>query len=234
MGKNIIQQARGKGSLRYRSPSFRFKGKVALPPRGVTEGRVRDILDCPGHHAPLMHVEYPDGRASLMVAPEGIMVGAMIYSNPEMIERGHVLSLADIPTGVPVYNIESKPGDGGKFCRTSGTAAKIVAKHEDRIIVQLPSKKNRSFHPHCRANIGVVAGAGRPEKPFIKAGKKHFQMKAKNKLYPRSSACAMNAVDHPYGNKRSSRKAKQKPVNRFAPPGAKVGKLWPKRTGKRK
>jgi len=44
----------------------------------------------------------------------------------------------------------------------------------------------------------------------------------------------MNAIDHPFGNKRSARKAKQKPVSRFAPPGRKVGKLAAKRTGKRK
>ena len=28
MGKNLIQQARGKGGPRYRAPSFRYKGKA--------------------------------------------------------------------------------------------------------------------------------------------------------------------------------------------------------------
>ena len=28
MGKNLIQQARGKGSPRYRAPSFRYKGEI--------------------------------------------------------------------------------------------------------------------------------------------------------------------------------------------------------------
>lgn len=82
--------------------------------------------------------------------------------------------------------------------------------------------------------IGVIAGGGRHEKPILKAGIMHHKQKAKNKLYPRTGGSKMNAIDHPFGNKRSARKAKQKPVSRFAPPGRKAGKLAAKRTGKRK
>ena len=82
--------------------------------------------------------------------------------------------------------------------------------------------------------MGVIAGSGRTEKPMLKAGIKMHKMRAKNKLYPRTSACAMNAVDHPLGNSRSARKARNKAVSKHASPGKKVGSLWPKRTGKRK
>ncbi len=58
-------------------------------------------------------------------------------------------------------------------------------------------------------------------------------MHARNKLYPKVGASSQNAVDHPFGNKRSARKAKQKAVGHFAPPGRKVGKLWPRRTGRK-
>ena len=98
----------------------------------------------------------------------------------------------------------------------------------------LPSKKQKEFHPGCRASIGVVAGAGRKEKPFYKAGRKYHAMKAKNKYYPKTSAQSMNAVDHPFGNKRSSRKSKAKPAPRDAPPGRKVGMIRPRRTGRKK
>jgi large subunit ribosomal protein L2 len=236
MAKRIIQQARGKGSPRYKSPSFNFKGKISYAPltNELVLGKVMDLIDCPGHHAPLMKVDYDNGRSAILAAPEGICVGQAVETQGTTINRGNVVRLQDIPSGIPVFNIESRPGDGGKFCRTSGTFAKIVDKTESTVTIQLPSKKRKVFSNQCRASIGVIAGAGRPEKPFLKAGKKFHQMKAKNKLYPRSSASAMNAIDHPYGNKRTSRKAHQKPVNRFAPPGRKVGKLWPKQTGKRK
>ncbi|MFQ5474640.1 MAG: 50S ribosomal protein L2, partial [Candidatus Nanoarchaeia archaeon] len=50
----------------------------------------------------------------------------------------------------------------------------------------------------------------------------------------RVSASAMNAVDHPFGNKRTSRKSKSKPVSRHAPPGRKVGTVASRRTGRSK
>jgi len=133
-----------------------------------------------------------------------------------------------------IFNIESIPGDGGKFVRSSGTFAKVVSQMKDTVIVQLPSKKRKEFHPKCRASIGVVAGGGRPEKPLLKAGNSFFKMKAKNKLWPKVSGSAMNAVDHPFGNKRTSRKSKAKPISRNAPPGRKVGMVAARRTGRKK
>ena len=61
-----------------------------------------------------------------------------------------------------------------------------------------------------------------------------FKMKAKNHLYPRTASCAMNAVDHPFGNKRSSRKSKARVAPKNAPPGRKVGMIRARRTGRKK
>ena len=48
------------------------------------------------------------------------------------------------------------------------------------------------------------------------------------------SGSAQNAVDHPFGNKRSSRKSKARPAPKNAPPGRNVGYIRPKRTGQSK
>ncbi|HDD70640.1 MAG TPA: 50S ribosomal protein L2 [Candidatus Woesearchaeota archaeon] len=235
MGKRIIQQARGKGGPRYRSPGFKFLGDIkyrSLDFMGV-KGVVRDFAKCPGHLSPLAAVEFEDGFRAFMIAPEGIRTGEVISFGGDEIKSGNVLFLKDIPEGTEVFNIESSPGDGGKFCRTSGMNAKIVSKTDKNVVVLLPSKKKRVFSLKCRATIGIVSGGGRHEKPFLKAGNKFYARKARNKLYPLTHASAMNAVDHPFGNKRTSRKAKQKGASKLAPPGRKVGKLWPKRTGKR-
>ena len=82
--------------------------------------------------------------------------------------------------------------------------------------------------------MGIIAGGGRLEKPLLRAGTKFYKMKAKNKLWPKVSGNAMNAVDHPHGNKRSQRKSKAKPVSRHAPPGRKVGAVAARRTGRKK
>ena len=233
MGKRIIQQARGKGGPRYRANSFRHKGPAKVINKDV-KATVIDLISCPGHYAPLAVLHYPSIQSyGLIIAPEGISVNEELTIGPEgEIKIGNTMPLNKIPEGVPIFNIESVPGDGGKFVRSSGVAAKIVTKTDKAIIVQLPSKKKKTFHPNCRATIGNVAGSGRVEKPFFKAGRKFYAMKAKNKLWPKVSGGAMNAVDHPFGNKRSSRKAKAKPAPKNAPPGRKVGMLRPRHTGR--
>ena len=244
MCKTIIPQARGKGGPRYRAPSFRYAGDTGI--RGgigndgtpFTQGTITDLITSQGHHAPLMHVAYSNGITALLPAPEGIRVGDIVHAGKEegkesQITPGSTLLLRDIPEGTQLYNVELRPGDGGTFCKTTGTTAKLLAKTETTASILLPSKKVKELNIFCRACIGFIAGGGRKEKPYLKAGVVVHARKTKNKLYPRSSAAKMNAVDHPFGNKRSSRKSKQKPVSRHAPPGRKVGKLAARRTGRR-
>ncbi|MEM2915821.1 MAG: 50S ribosomal protein L2 [Candidatus Woesearchaeota archaeon] len=237
MGKSLIQQARGKGGPAYRALSFRYKSdsKLRAPTEKLLQGTITDFVHCPGHSAPLAEIEYEDGETCLLIAPEGAKIGDKVFIGAGAeIAPGNVLSLKDIPEGTPVYNIELQPGDGGRFCRSSGVFARIVAKTANYVTLLLPSKKLKNLHADCRAIVGIVSGGGRVEKPFLKAGTKHHKARARNKRYPRQSAAAQNAVDHPFGNKRTSRKAKQRAVGHFAPPGRKVGKFWPKRTGRRK
>jgi large subunit ribosomal protein L2 len=237
MGKNLIQQARGKGGPVYRSSSFKFKGdaKLRSMQTGAMEGTITDFVHCAGHTAPLAEIQYADGETCLVIAPEGMKVGDKVSMGPgAQAEPGNVLALGDIPEGTPVFNVELQPGDGGRFCRSSGVFARVVSKTPDYVTLLLPSKKLKNIPAQCRAMIGMVAGGGRTEKPFLKAGARHHKARARNKRYPRQSAAAQNAVDHPFGNKRTSRKAKQRPVGHFAPPGRKVGKMWPRRTGRKK
>ncbi|MBU2561287.1 MAG: 50S ribosomal protein L2 [Nanoarchaeota archaeon] len=237
MGKNLIQQARGKGGPTYRAPSFRYKGaaKHNRLTAETVQGEVLDLIHCQGHSAPLAQVHYNSGETCLVLAPEGMKVGQTVQSGPETeVMPGNTAQLMNIPEGTVVFNIEAIPGDGGKFVRASGTFAKVIGRFKDSVIVQLPSKKRKSFNPRCRASIGVVAGGGRTEKPFLRAGTKYFKMKAKNKLWPKISGSAQNAVDHPFGNKRTSRKSKARPISRNAPPGRKVGMIAARRTGRRK
>lgn len=237
MGKNLIQQARGKGGPGYRSIGFRFRGaaRLSVALNTTRKGTITDLVHCPGHSAPLAEIEFDDGSTCLVQAPEGVHVGQEItHGNGATIALGNALPLSEVPEGTLIYNIEGIPGDGGRYCRTAGTTARLVAKTQERAIILLPSRKEREFSLACRAVIGTVAGSGKKEKPFLRAGTKHFYKRARNKRWPNPSAAAQNAVDHPYGNKRSSRKAKNKPVGHHAPPGRKVGKLWPKRTGRKR
>jgi large subunit ribosomal protein L2 len=99
--------------------------------------------------------------------------------------------------------------------------------------VQFPSGKVIELPAQCRATIGVPAGSGRVDKPWVTAGKKVHAMMARGRLYPRSEGVSMGPVDHPYGG-RSKRPRKGKAVKRSTPPGAKVGTISPARMGKKR
>jgi large subunit ribosomal protein L2 len=234
MGKSLIQQKRGKGTTAYRRPSFRFKGEVGYRRDGTAT--VTNLLRCQAHSAPLAEVTYMDKTKGLIVAPEGMKIGDHITITKQTtdIQHGNTLPLGQIPEGTPIHNIEHHPGDGGKFVRAGGGAARIITKSENKIIVMLPSKKRKVFQPRCRATIGVVAGGGRTEKPLLKAGAAFHRARAKNLRWPKMRGAAQNAVNHPFGNKRTSRKANAKPTPRNAPPGRKVGSLAAKRTGRKR
>jgi len=232
MGTPLIQQRRGKGSIRYRAPSHNW---VAEAKHRIGEGVVMDLVHCPGHDAPLARIKYKDGKVGHVIACEGLSVGTNINcSESAETKLGNTMILGNVPIGQLVYNIESNVGDGGKFIRASGGFGRVLAKVGGKVKVMMPSKKEKIFNSKCMATIGTVAGAGRKEKPFMKAGKKFYAAKARGLLYPRVSGVAMNAFDHPFGSGRGRHAGKSKISPRFAPPGRKVGKFHSKRTGKKK
>lgn len=241
MGKRIIQQARGHGGPTYKSPGHKFKGRPTHRPlddkekKGVINGVVKDILKCPGHYAPLALIKYETNQEGLIIASDKLKLNQTISTGSlAPVKPGNTLPLKNIPEGTPVYNIENQPGDLGKFVRSSGSFAKVISKLKKKVVIRLPSQKRKELDPECRATIGLVAGSGRKEKPLYKAGKKHHKMKARNKLYPKTSAGAMNATDHPFGSGRGGPTYGGKASNiapKNAPPGRKVGLLRPKRTG---
>ena len=231
MGKNLIQQKRGKGGPTWRAHGFNSAGDVKLPEH-KNSATVIDIITSRFHSAPLAKVKYNDGEEGLLIAPEGLIAGQTVQIGSGDISIGNSLARKDIPEGAIIFNIESMPGDGGKFVRGSGTAARITAKSEDKITVLLPSKKFRTFNPNCRASLGTVAGGGRLEKPLMRAGTTFYQMKSKNRRWPRVTGAAMNALSHPFGGKRTSRKGRPTIAPKNAPPGRMVGMIRPRKTGR--
>jgi len=229
MGKRIIQQARGHGSFSYRVRRKAYVYEIGYP---ITEGKgkVIKLVNSPAHSAPLAKVEI-NGKIFFTLANKGMQEGQEIEICGKLAE-GNILRLKDIPSGTNIYNIEANPGDGGKFIRAGGSSALITKKADGKISIMMPSKKEIRLDERCRASVGIIAGHGRLEKPIVKAGKMWYIKKSRNKLWPRTSAVKMNAIDHPFGSGRGKR-IKSKIAKRNAPAGARVGHLRPRRTGKR-
>jgi len=180
-------------------------------------GEIVGIEHDPARSAPLAEIEFEDDDRRLVLAPEGVRVGDTIQVGVSAeIKPGNTLPLAEIPEGVPVCNVESNRGDGGKFARASGVSATLLTHDRDVAVVQLPSGEVKRLDPQCRATIGVVAGGGRTEKPFVKAGNKYHKMKARGTKYPRVRGVAMNAVDHPFGGGGRQHPGQPKSVSRDA------------------
>lgn len=238
MGKRIIAQRRGRGTRRFIAPSHRFSAEPRHKIKFTKEihyGKVMDLVHSVSHSAPLALIKYDDGEICYILAPEGIAIGDSItFGDSVDVKIGNTLKLGNIPEGTSVYNIEESVGDGGKYVRASGAFAKVVTKIGDHVTLLMPSRKEKVFSINCRATVGVVAGGGRLEKPFVKAGKRWHAMRARGRLYPITSPVAMNAVEHPFGSGRGRHMGKSSVPPRFAPPGRKVGQIKARRTGRRR
>ncbi len=235
MGKRITQQARGKGSFTYRVRRRAYRFRISYPSlNSIGTGKVIRLLNSPAHSAPLVKMQLGE-QIFFGPAHEGVFEGQEIHVGKRAdnkISDGDILRLKDIPQGLKIFNIESRPGAGGKILRSAGSAATVMNKDKDYVEILIRRKRIR-LNKNARATIGTVAGGGRLNKPIMKAGKMHHMMKAKGRKWHRTSAVKVNAVDHPFGGGRGKR-IKSKIAKRNAPPGAKVGHIRPSRTGRKK
>jgi large subunit ribosomal protein L2 len=236
MGKRLIQQRRGRTQSKFNTPSHRFRGEVKYDHNNENnEGIVLDIIHDPGRTAPLASIKLKDNKKILIIAPEGIKIGDKILftDNKNEIGVGNVLPVGKIPEGAPIYNIELSPGDGGKLVRAGGSNATVVSHDKKKTVIQLPSGQFKTLDSTCKATVGIIAGGGRKDKPFLKAGKKHIAFRSRGKQYPIVRGVAMNPVAHPHGGGGHQHVGKPYTVKRGASPGRKVGSIAAKRTGRK-
>jgi large subunit ribosomal protein L2 len=233
MGKRIIQQRRGKGTATFRVRRHAYTIRLSYP-NIEGKGKVIKLISDAGHTSPLALINV--GKEFFyIVAPEGLEERQEIsMGKGAEIRPGNIIPLSDAPIGTNLCNIEIVPYCGGKLVRASGISAVVTKKVAERVALMLPSKHEKLFPGNARATIGIVAGGGRTEKPFVKAGHKWYLMKARNKLYPRTSPIKMNSVNHPFGGGRGKNMGKSGIAPRWAPPGRKVGLLRPRKSGRGK
>ena len=231
MGKRIMVRRRGKGGV-YSSPGHQHRGDIRHIPSLNCTGTISEIFHARGRHGPLARIVYKDKtgkREALVLAADSVQVGQEVKVGSDApIEIGNTLPLGKIPVGVQVHNIEARPGDGGKFARAGGVGATVISQ-EKLTTVQLPSGSFKTLNTLCRATIGLLAGGGRREKPFTKAGKKYLALRSTAIIFPRVKGVSMNPIDHPHGGGGHPHVGRPSTVARGAWPGQKVGRLSPQR-----
>ncbi len=239
MGKNILVQRRGRGTIVFRAPTHRRVAPARYPPissgelSGVLKGDVSEIVHDPGRGTPLALLRFENGEKFYVPATEGLALEQRINrggtATPEL---GNILPIGKMPEGTLVCNLELNPSDGGTLARSSGTYALVVAHTPRGTEVRLPSGRSVYLKDECRAMVGVVSGAGRTEKPFLKAGAKGLLMKARGRHWPIVKGQKMVSASHPYGGGRHKHAGKPTTVSRNTPPGRKVGMIAARQTGR--
>lgn len=245
MGRIIRAQRKGRGSVfkshtKLKLGAAKFRSLDFAERRGFIKGLVKDISHESGRGAPLAQVvfrnPYKYKKDSFnFIAAEGMFTGQFVYCGRKaQLKVGNVLPLSRLPEGAVICNVEQRPGDQGKLARASGDYATVVAHNKDtgRTRVRLPSGAKKTVQSDCRACIGVVAGGGRIDKPMLKAGRAHHKYKAKRNCWPKVRGVAMNPVEHPHGGGNHQHIGHATTVSRNAPPGAKVGLIAARRTGR--
>jgi large subunit ribosomal protein L2 len=239
MGKQIRVQRRGRGGSNFRAHTFRriaaAKYPLITPTSPSLKGVVREIMHEPARGAPLALIEFTNGDSCCLPATEGLFQNQGITigrdASPDV---GNVLHLGRVPEGTLVSTVELHPGDGGRLARSSGTYCLVVAHTPQGTELRLPSGKSVYMNDKCRAIIGVVAGAGRIEKPFLKAGTVGKLMHARGRVWHMTKGQKMISASHPHGGGRHRHAGKPTTVGRNTPPGRKVGMIAARQTGRAK
>jgi large subunit ribosomal protein L2 len=157
--------------------------------------RVASIEYDPNRTAYIALLNYADGEKRYIIAPLNLSVGdAVLASESADIKPGNNLSLASIPVGTLIHNIETEPGKGGKLARSAGNFAQLMAKEGEYCQVKMPSGEIRLLHSRCRASIGQLSNTDHENISIGKAGRARWLG-----IRPTNRGVSMNPIDHPHG-----------------------------------
>jgi len=245
MGKYVQAQRKGKSPIfmahiRTRKGAVKLRANDYAEKHGYIRGVVKEIIHDPGRGAPIAKVQFRNAYrykrdTETLVCTEGMYTGQFIYCGKKAsLTVGNVLPLNQVPEGTIVCNVEAKVGDRGSFARGSGSFAIVVSHDEDKgtTRLRLPSGGKKTVPSGVRAQIGIVAGGGRMDKPLLKAGRAYHKYSVKRNCWPKIRGVAKNPVEHPHGGGNHQHIGMPSTVGRERPAGRKVGLVAARRTGR--
>lgn len=138
---------------------------------------------------------YKDGEKRYVLLPKTMKVGdEFIVSENAPIKTANRLPLGKMPVGTFIYNIELKPGNGGKIGRSAGNYAEVVAQDAGYTHIKMPSTEIRRIISTAWASVGEVSNDEYRLINYGKAGRMRWKG-----VRPTVRGTAMNPVDHPHG-----------------------------------
>lgn len=189
-----------------------YKGKITMPHRGGGVKKRMRIIDWkrdkrevpatvarveydPMRSANIALLFYKDGEKRYILAPLGLKAGVEVVAGDKVDPRpGNALPLKNIPVGMPIHNLELKPGKGAQLVKGAGTHAMIQAKEGKYVTVQLPSREQRLINADCFATIGQIGNQDWKNRKLGKAGRKRLMG-----IRPTVRGTAQDPRSHPHG-----------------------------------
>lgn len=195
--KGPVGRSKGRVTVRHREAGEKklYRQIDFKRDKKEIEGRVASLEYDPNRTANIALIVYPDGEKRYILAPAGLKVGDAVVSGEKVeIRDGNAMPLKNIPIGFPIHNIELFPGRGGQLVRSAGVAARITAKEDDYVHLQMPSGEVRKILKECRATLGQVSKIEHAAVKLGKAGRKRHMG-----IRPAVRGVAMHPAAHPHG-----------------------------------
>ena len=187
-GKITVRHQGGGARRKYRIIDFK-RMKDGIP------ATVKAIEYDPNRTCFIALLSYADGEKRYILAPLGLKVGdTVISADVADIKPGNAMTIANIPVGTLIHNLELKPGRGGQLVRSAGMSAQLMAKENGYATVRLPSGEMRKLPLNVKATIGTVGNTDHENVRLGKAGRvRHMGVR------PTVRGVVMNPCDHPHG-----------------------------------
>ena len=195
--KTAGRNSYGRITVRHRGGGVKRKYRIIDFKRdkdGIS-AQVMSIEYDPNRSANIALLQYEDGEKRYIIAPLGLKKGDTVISGDGAdIIPGNAMTIANIPVGTLIHNIEIYPGKGAQLVRSAGNSAQLMAKENGYAQVRLPSSEVRMIRLDCKATIGEVGNNDHENITIGKAGRKrHMGWR------PTVRGSVMNPCDHPHG-----------------------------------
>jgi len=195
-GKRSVGRSGGRISVRHKGGGHkRLLRDVDFTYDKQIPARVETIEYDPSRSGFIGLLLYRDGSRRYALLPQSVNVGDTIDSGAGAAARpGNRMPLSSMPIGAFVYNVEIKPGQGGKLGRAAGVHIELVARDAGYADLKMPSTEVRRVLETCWATLGEVSNEEHHLTVIGKAGRSRWKG-----IRPTVRGTAMNPVDHPHG-----------------------------------
>ena len=207
-GRKTARHKGGGHKQAYRLVDFKRYDKDGVP------AKVAHIEYDPNRTARIALLHYADGEKRYIIAPNGLVQGAMVESGEGSdIKIGNNLALRNIPVGTTVHAVELRPGGGAKLGRSAGARIQLVAREGKYATLRMPSGEMRMVDVRCRASVGEVGNAEQSNINWGKAGRNRWKG-----IRPTVRGVVMNPIDHPHGGGEGRTSGGRHPVTPWGKP----------------